>query len=91
MRPKIPFDRRFCVTCPNHNYEIEDEQHYLFYCTAYSNLRQSWLSSLEKPDNFNDLDSREKLNIVLNMAINIKPTANFILSAFDIRSRILCA
>ena len=91
MRPKVPFDRRFCVTCPNHNYEIEDEQHYLFSCTAYSNLRQSWLFSVEKPDNFDDLDNGEKLNIVLNMTPNIKQTANFILSAFDIRSKILCA
>ena len=79
------------MTCPNHNYEIECEQHYLFSCTAYSNLRQSWLSSLEKPDNFDNLDSGEKLNIVLNIAANIKMTANFILSAFDIRSRILSA
>ena len=91
VRPKIPFDRRFCMTCPNHNYEIECEQHYLFSCTAYSNLRQSWLSSLEKPDNFDNLDSGEKLNIVLNIGANIKMTANFILSAFDIRSRILSA
>ena len=91
MRPKIPFDRRFCVTCTNHNYEIECEQHYLFSCTAYTNIRQSWLSSLEKPDNFNDLDNGEKLDIVLNVAANIKLTANFILSAFDIRSKILCA
>ena len=92
MRPKIPFDRRFCVTCTNHNYEIECEQHYLFSCTAYTNIRQSWLSSLEKPDNFDDLeDNGEKLDIALNVAANIKLTANFILSAFDIRSKILCA
>ena len=58
---------------------------------AYSSLRQSWLSSLEKPDNFDTLDNKEKLNIVLNMTENIKMTANFILGAFDIRSRILGA
>ena len=91
VRPKIPFDRRFCTTCPNHNFEIECELHYLFSCTAYSNLRQSWLSSLVKPDNFDNLDNWEKLNVVLNMTENIKLTANFILSAFDIRSRILGA
>ena len=89
FRPKIPYEQRFCVTCPNHNQEIECEIHYLFSCTAYSNLRNSWLSNLEKPENFDTLDNREKLDIVLNINSNIKLTANFILSAFDIRSKIL--
>ena len=91
LRPKVPFERRFCVTCPNHNFEIENETHYLFSCTAYSDLRHAWLSSLEKPENFDYLDNKQKLNIVLNISSNIKPTANFILSAFDIRSKLLLA
>ena len=51
----------------------------------------TWLSSLEKPENFDYLDNKQKLNIVLNISTNIKPTANFILSAFDIRSKLLLA
>ena len=86
LHPKIPYEQRFCVTCPNH---IECEIYYLFSCTAYSNLRNSWLSSLEKPENFDTLDNGEKLDIVLNINSNIKLTANFILNAFDICSKIL--
>ena len=41
FRPKVPYERRFCITCPNHNLEIECEKHYLFSCTAYSDLRQT--------------------------------------------------
>ena len=52
FRPKVPYERRFCVTCPNHHFEIENETHYLFSCTAYSDLRHAWLDSLEKPENF---------------------------------------
>ena len=89
LRPKIPYDRRYCIACPNHNLEIECETHYLFSCTAYSDLRQTWLTSLEKPDNFDSLEIGQKLDIVLNMTYNIKLTANFILRAFDIRSKIL--
>ena len=91
FRPKVPYERRYCIACPNHNLEIECEIHYLFSCTAYSDLRQSWLSSLEKPDNFDSLDSGQKLDIVLNLTSNIKLTANFILGAFDIRSKSLLA
>ena len=91
FRPKVPYEQRFCVTCPNHNNEIECEKHYLFSCTAYSNLRESWLSNLEKPDNFDSLDIQQKLEIVFNMTANIKPTANYILNAFETRSKILSA
>ena len=91
FRPKIPYERRFCVVCPNDNFEIENEEHYLFSCTAYNDLRQLWLSGLDKPGNFDSLEINEKLNIVLNMAANTKSTANFILDAFDIRSKVLLA
>ena len=38
FRPKVPYERRYCIACPNHNLEIECEIHYLFSCTAYSDL-----------------------------------------------------
>ena len=55
----------------------------------YSLQQLTQLSNIEKPENFDTLDNREKLDIVLNINSNIKLTANFILSAFDIRSKIL--
>ena len=79
--PKIPYERRYCIACPNHNLEIECETHYLFSCTAYSDLRQTWLTSLEKPDNFDSLEIGQKLDVGLNVTSNIKLKANFILGA----------
>ena len=89
FRPKIPLEEHYCVTCPDVNYEIENENHYLFTCSAYSQIRQVWLSLLEKPEDFDFLSLDEKLKIVLNKSINVKPTVKFIVDAFDIRSKTL--
>ena len=88
FRPKIPYERRFCITCPNENQEVECETHYLFSCSAYSNLRHTWLNTLEKPENFENLVLDEKLKTVLNIPANMKHTANFIIDAFNARSKI---
>ena len=87
FRPKIPYEQRFCVTCSNEKYEIECESHFLFSCTSYSDLRHAWLLRLEIPDNFDLLSLEEKLKLVLNHPTNIKPTAKFIIDAFNARSK----
>ena len=89
FRPKIPYERRFCITCPNENQEVECETHYLFSCSAYDNLRHAWLNKLEKPENFEILSLEEKLKLALNNPANVKHTANFISDAFNARSKIL--
>ena len=50
FRPKISYERQFCITCPNENQEVECETHYLFLCSAYDNLRHTWLNKFEKPE-----------------------------------------
>ena len=89
FRPKVPYERRFCVTCPNINQEIECEVHYLFSCSAYHDLRQPWMLKLQKPDNFEILSLKDKLKVVLNDPMNVKHTAKFILDAFSARSKII--
>ena len=89
FRPKVPYERRFCITCPNENQEVECETHYLFSCSAYGNLRHTWLNKLEKPENFESLSLEDKLKLVLNNPSNVKHTANFISDAFNARSKIL--
>ena len=74
----LPYDRRFCVTCPNMNQEIESEV-----------LRQPWILNLQKPDNFEILSLEEKLKVALNEPMNVKHTAKFILDAFSARSKII--
>ena len=89
VRPKIPYQERFCLTCPNGNNEIENEEHFLFHCNALVIPRQLWLEKLNKPSNFEILDLPQKLEIALNQDNNAKCTARYISEAFDIRSRIL--
>ena len=65
-------------------------RHIIFFsCMSYDDLRQTWLSSIEKPAYFDALSIEEQFKIDLNITTNIKPTANFILDAFDKRSKIL--
>ena len=61
FRPKVLYKRRFCVTCPNMNQEIESEV-----------LRQPWILNLQKPDNFEILSLEEKLKVALNEPMNVK-------------------
>ena len=56
-------------------------------CPAYRLLRQTWLARLEKPDNFSQLGDTEKLNIAIYNIKNVKPTAQFIVAAFNLSSR----
>ena len=41
------------------------------------------------PDNFDALDFQQKFMLVLNHPENVKPTANFILNAYNIRIKII--
>ena len=52
-------------------------------------MRQTWLAKLKVPDNFEKLNDTEKLSIAINEIDNVKPTAQFIVDAFNLRSRIL--
>ena len=68
---------------------IESETHFLFYCNAYSTDREQLLKKLTIPDNFYDLNDDEKLKATLNDPLNVRFTSQFILSAFNLRSRVL--
>ena len=92
LKPKYflrTYIQHFCVTWYNEKYDIECESHFLFSCTSYSDLSHAWFLRLEIPDNFNLLSLEEKLKLVLNHPTNIKPTAKFIIDAFNARNKIL--
>ena len=74
---------------PNDPESIENEAHYLFQCAAYGNEREVWYGKMSLPENFEALDFQNKFKIVLNIPENIKPTANFILNSYNIRSKII--
>ena len=87
--PRLPEDERTCPLCPSNepNHSIENEFHFMFSCTAYKNERETWLSKLKLPNNFHERSIPDKFKIVLNEALNIKHTANFLITAFNLRSK----
>ena len=86
-RPPIPENFRFCPTCKENL--IENESHLIFQCETYHTLRQNWLSKVVLPQNFQDLEASQKLKIVLNDSKNVKVTAQFILDAYNVRSKLV--
>ena len=71
--PKTPREDRLCVFCDEH--VVEDEEHFLLNCTAYSNLRTHYnMHSQSVPD-------------VLNME-NQHQLANFLISTLELRQRL---
>ena len=83
LGPIVPEDQRFCYCMSS---EIESEAHVLFSCKVYADLRDAWLENLCITSNFNDLPLKEKLDIVLNVPENVKPTGKFLVNAMDLRS-----
>ena len=67
----------------------QSECHFLLICPAYHLLRQAWLAKLEVPANFSQLGEIDKLKITTNDTKNVKLTAQFLIDAFSLRSRVL--
>ena len=65
---------------------IESEIYFMLHCPAYQTHRETWLRQLSAPINFSDLSDQEKLKIALNNPENVKITANFLISALNVRS-----
>ena len=86
--PRLPEDQRICLTCDTDS-DIENESHFMFKCSAYKDERDSWLSKMTLPDNFMDQSDADKFKVVLNNPANIKHTANFILTAFNLRGKMI--
>ena len=85
-RPKLPAIERTCKIC-NLN-TVEDETHYLLYCPKYSDLRQTLFDRVEDPA-FDNMQEQEKLKFLTNDSSIVKITAQYIIDAFDIRSRLI--
>ena len=92
--PRLPEIERKCLVCkPNqadHAIEpVECEIHFLFYCDPYKAERDLWFSKMNLPNDFLNLSIDKRLKLVLNDPSNVKFTAQFILNAYNTRSKIL--
>ena len=82
LRPIVPENQRYCYCNTG---EPESEYHVLFICGKYDNLRQVWLSKLNKPPDFSTLPHHDKFKVVLNDPKNVKYTAQFLIDMLDLR------
>ena len=82
LRPVVPEAQRLCYCASG---DIESEFHVLFICTKYENLRETWLSKLQKPDHFLTLSAQEKFNLTLNDPCNVRDTAQYLVNMMDLR------
>jgi hypothetical protein len=85
-RPRLEEHRRLCPACLD-RVSVEDESHYLFFCGLYEELRTNWFRKIDIPLNFQEWELSDKLKFVLNDAQNVKASAQFIVDAFDLRSK----
>ena len=87
----LPENKRICEVHRNclEQAQQESESHFLLFCPAYSNLRQTWLSKLELPEYFEFFSPDKKLCTLINDVNNVKQTAQFIIDAFNLRSKII--
>ena len=60
-RPKLALNLRYCPAC-NDRAAIEDEFHLIFQCASYNEIRISWLSKLQLPENFHLLENSDIYN-----------------------------
>ena len=63
-RPKLPEQARLCQACSD-GVSVENEEHYLYFCASYNEIRQVWMSRANIPENFYHLSSPERLKIFL--------------------------
>ena len=68
---------------------VETESHFLLQCSGYNDLRQRWLDKLDLPGNFSERSDADQIKILVNTPEYVKPTAQFIIDAFELRSKLL--
>ena len=95
-RPRLLEHDRICLACINNvdpsivqTPKIENEFHFLFICNRYESIRNTLFSKLQLPDDFEILPDFEKLKAVLNEEKNVSLTAQFIVDAYRLRSKIV--
>ena len=87
VRPKIPPEERTCLIC--NNGEVEDETHFLLTCSKFEQHRQILFNKITDINSFLAYNASEKIKFLVNDPNMVKPTAKFIVDAFEYRSTIM--
>ena len=72
--PKTPREDRLCIVCNEH--QIEDEEHFLLKCTAYSHLRNHYNMDFANVSDMLNMDDQYTL-------------AKFLISTLELRQRLI--
>ena len=87
---KIPRDERICYFCTGN--KIEDENHFLLDCKAYSQIRDIFFSKLEtKIPDFKSLSHDTLISLLMNSSdylINCQ-LVSFISQCFELRTKLI--
>ena len=87
---KIPRDERICYFCSRN--KIEDENHFLLDCKAYSPIRDTFFSKLEtKIPDFKSLSHDTLISLLMNSSdylINCQ-LVSFISQCFELRTKLI--
>ena len=86
-RPKLDEKDRLCLTCNEANF-VENENHFVFVCSNFNDLRTPWLDKIVKDENFNNLSVADKFNCIFNSKDNLKMTSQFLINCYDRRKRL---
>ena len=88
---QLPEMSRVCLVTPQctAESEVESEAHFLIRCSGYSDLRRLLFDKLTLPDGFHGFTESEQISILVNNPSNTKLTAQFIIDAFNQRSKLL--
>ena len=90
-RPPLDLAQRVCPVCEQLDGDgeapVESELHFLYDCPLYSDLREQWLGKMQSLVPLQTMQEEEKLKCCLNNPCNVKSTAQFIVDAFNLRSK----
>lgn len=82
-----PVDSRTCRLC--NSGEVENECHFIFQCSLYNELRNTYLGNIISRDSFVNISDLDKL--VLLMKDYVRQLSKYIVSAFTLRKTTLFA
>ena len=89
-QPRLEEHQWLCKACCDW-ISVENDIHIYFQCGLYNDLIRFWISKLNVPANFHELPAAEKFELFFNKPENVKATAQFIIDAFNKRSKIVNA
>ena len=80
-------EERICQICNMNN--VEDELHFLLYCTAYENIRMNWLDKMDINIDILDGNIEHSRSLLKKIFDFPRQTAKYIVRAMEIRRNIL--